>query len=323
MKIISVLIPAKNEERHVEKCLRSLINQTLERHRYEIIFADNMSTDNTFNLAKKYADIAFQSDAKKIGQLRNELADRAAGNIYIYIDADCTAEDDYLESIHTYFDNNPDIAVIGGYIRAPLEPPFLVKGWALPKEEHITNTNIAATGSMAIRSSCFKKIGGFNQNISAGEDTEFSARTIKNGFRIVLHPKASVVHHGFPSATSSFLARQFWQTKDYIRTRKRGIDLIFLATATYLFLFIPVIIGLTITEQKLVLLSATLQCLIIASITTLKIVKIPKKKLNYVIPVIYTTTLYLLARSAGLAHSLARETIAMWTKKPIRITNRK
>ena len=53
----SIVIPAYNEQDHLESTLLSLSNQSIPRESYEIIVVDNGSTDKTTDLAEKYADI--------------------------------------------------------------------------------------------------------------------------------------------------------------------------------------------------------------------------------------------------------------------------
>ncbi len=52
---ISVVIPAFNEEKYIETCLKSLRNQKFDGN-FEIIVADDSSEDNTVKIAEKYAD---------------------------------------------------------------------------------------------------------------------------------------------------------------------------------------------------------------------------------------------------------------------------
>ena len=54
--LVSVIIPTYNSSRTLEKCLESIKNQTYKN--IEIIVVDNNSTDNTKEIAKKFADKA-------------------------------------------------------------------------------------------------------------------------------------------------------------------------------------------------------------------------------------------------------------------------
>lgn len=52
--IVSVIIPVYNEEKYIEKCIQSLIEQTYSLLNMEWIFVDGMSTDDTVNIIKQY-----------------------------------------------------------------------------------------------------------------------------------------------------------------------------------------------------------------------------------------------------------------------------
>ena len=54
MPKVSVIVPIYNVEKYLEKCLDSLVNQTLKD--IEIILVNDGSTDNSGQIAKKYAN---------------------------------------------------------------------------------------------------------------------------------------------------------------------------------------------------------------------------------------------------------------------------
>ena len=64
--MISVVIPTYNEGKNIEKCLKSLLKQSLPRREYEIIVVDGKSKDNTVKIAKKYADRVVQQKASAL-----------------------------------------------------------------------------------------------------------------------------------------------------------------------------------------------------------------------------------------------------------------
>ncbi len=102
---ISVLIPARNEEKNLPKILDDLLNQTYQN--FEIIVYDDNSIDETRNIIKKYNTI--DSRIKyKIGEELPEkwlgknyacynLATEATGDYYVFIDADVRLETQMLE----------------------------------------------------------------------------------------------------------------------------------------------------------------------------------------------------------------------------------
>jgi len=98
--LISVIIPTHNSELTIERCLNSLISQTFSREKFEIIIVDDGSKDNTITIAKRVgADLVLEIDQCFPGKARNVGASKAKGNPLAFIDSDCEAEHDWLESI--------------------------------------------------------------------------------------------------------------------------------------------------------------------------------------------------------------------------------
>ncbi len=83
---VSVIVPVYNEEKHIEACLRSLVNQKVEP--YEIIVIDNNCTDNTINIVKKYPVKIIKENKQGITHARNRGFDSARGDILARCDAD-------------------------------------------------------------------------------------------------------------------------------------------------------------------------------------------------------------------------------------------
>jgi glycosyltransferase involved in cell wall biosynthesis len=49
---VSIILPTKNNENTIKRCLESIEKQTYENR--EVIFVDNYSTDNTYKIAKSF-----------------------------------------------------------------------------------------------------------------------------------------------------------------------------------------------------------------------------------------------------------------------------
>lgn len=97
---ISVLIPAYNVENYIEKCLDSLINQTLSYDKYEIIVVNDGSTDNTENILKKYSNITvINQNNMGISGARNTCLSNANGKYITFVDSDDYVDKSYLEEL--------------------------------------------------------------------------------------------------------------------------------------------------------------------------------------------------------------------------------
>ena len=95
--LITIIIPAYNEKKYIEKCLLSIKNQTYGP--IELIVIDDGSTDNTRKIAKKYADILLTQQHQGPGTARNKAAKIAKGKILVFVDADMYLDKDYVKNI--------------------------------------------------------------------------------------------------------------------------------------------------------------------------------------------------------------------------------
>ena len=93
MSDISIIVPAYNAEKYIEKCIESLIHQTKEE--LEFIIVNDGSTDHTEEIVKKYKDKRikyFKNKNQGIGKTRNFGIEKAKSNYIMFLDSD-----DYLE----------------------------------------------------------------------------------------------------------------------------------------------------------------------------------------------------------------------------------
>lgn len=113
--LISIVIPAFNEAKNIQKCLQSLKAQDYSGET-EIIVVDNNSSDNTADLARQEgAMVVFEKQAGVI--FAREAGTRAAsGQIIVQTDADSFYTPHWLSTIVETFSKNPDaVAVIGSF----------------------------------------------------------------------------------------------------------------------------------------------------------------------------------------------------------------
>lgn len=107
MPKISVIIPCYNVSKWINRCISSLINQTLPNEDYEIICINDGSTDNTLTILKglrvaqpKLIKIIDCKENRKLGTARNIGLKNAGGDWIAFIDGDDWVEKDYLETLY-------------------------------------------------------------------------------------------------------------------------------------------------------------------------------------------------------------------------------
>ncbi len=89
----SIIIPNYNKEIYIKECLDSITNQTLDKSKYEVIFVDDGSTDNSLEIASKYDIKILHSNRLRSGGARNLGISASKGEYLIFIDSD-----DYLSN---------------------------------------------------------------------------------------------------------------------------------------------------------------------------------------------------------------------------------
>jgi glycosyltransferase involved in cell wall biosynthesis len=114
--MISIVVPAFNEEKLIGECLVSLKNQDYKGE-YEIIVVDNASQDNTARVALKMGARVIYCLQKGVSHARQAGADAAAGDIIVQADADTIYPAWWLTRIQKQFDSHPKgVAVAGTFI---------------------------------------------------------------------------------------------------------------------------------------------------------------------------------------------------------------
>ncbi len=164
--MISIVIPALNEERLLPDCLRSVLNQDYCGE-YEVVVVDNGSTDNTRRIAEGYGVRVIDCLRRGIVYARQAGAEAACGTIVIQADADTIYPHDWLSGIIKDFDSHPKAVAVAGRYKY-YSPPF----WA-PIEysiRHLVNLLcLAALGkptcisgaNFAFTRRAFFEIGGY------------------------------------------------------------------------------------------------------------------------------------------------------------------
>ncbi|MEI6529177.1 MAG: glycosyltransferase family 2 protein [Candidatus Falkowbacteria bacterium] len=113
--LISVVIPAYNEGKNIEACLRSIKKQDYEGP-IEIIVVDNNSSDNTAELARNEGASVVFEERPGVIFARQAGTSMAKGDVIIQTDADTTFTPHWLSCIMETFSKNPEaIAVIGSF----------------------------------------------------------------------------------------------------------------------------------------------------------------------------------------------------------------
>lgn len=101
----SIIVPAYNAERHLERCLKSLLNQDLPLDEYEIIVVNDGSMDRTGEILDDYSKhfsnlYHLMIENSGVGVARNYGCEKAVGKYFLFVDADDWIKANVLQEIY-------------------------------------------------------------------------------------------------------------------------------------------------------------------------------------------------------------------------------
>ena len=196
---VSVIIPAYNEEKYLERTLQAL-------HDVEVIVVCNGCTDKTEEIAKKYATKIIVLKEKGVSHARNEGVKAASHERLVFLDADIRVDETVLKNI---FESSFRI----GTCHVKADSSYLFDRLAMLYKSQ-THRFGYCTGLLFIDKMVFEKIGGFDESLSAGEDGQLlRAAKKENRYGVV---KGYVYNNMRRYRKKGYLAICFYWIKQYI-----------------------------------------------------------------------------------------------------------
>jgi glycosyltransferase involved in cell wall biosynthesis len=222
VKTISIIVVTLNEAAHIQQLMSSI--DRLERPSdlaLETILIDGGSTDGTADAAHK-ADFAklIVIEGASIPACRNRGLAEARGKIIAFLDGDCEPARDWLVNALPHLEGT-DPVIIGWPVKPPTPGTWVQRAW----HTHWMFKNRAATSNEPVREEAFRlittrnmlltrstadQLGGFDEHLPTGEDTDFVFRAYAKGIRVLGVPSLCVTHHGEPSTLGDFFRQQLW-----------------------------------------------------------------------------------------------------------------
>jgi len=216
LPLVSVIIPCRNEEKFISRCLDSIVTNDYPKEKLEVLIIDGMSDDKTREIIdgyiKQYSYIKLLDNHKKFTPFALNIGVKESkGEIIIRMDAHSTYKKDYISTCIKYL-NEYDADNIGGIWKIiPREKTLVAKSIAF------ASSSIFGAGDAYYRrgysgeprwvdtvfGGCYKKevfdkIGLFNENLLRSQDMEFNLRLRKAGGKILLVP--DIVSYYYPKS---------------------------------------------------------------------------------------------------------------------------
>lgn len=316
LKFVSIVIPAFNEEKYIESVLQRVFSLDYPRDMYEVIVVDNGSTDDTVHIARKYTDKVYVHKGVKVGAVRNFGVLNAQGDYIAFLDSDCIPPEAWLMDAFKYMDVN-GCDVVGGTCLLRDDPSWVETSWVINQNPRDQVNGSLMGGSILIKKSVFISVGGFDESMSAGEDSALGDRLIALGFVVHIAKCCAFVHLGYPRDLYEFTGRQFWHASSYLRSRKkRSIDYILFLSIFFLMCFLLTPVGYIYSIKCGIFLSLLLLTLpILLTLKRAIRARFFTYRIDSYLKMYVLDFCYLLGRAGGVAKSILIELNIIADKK--------
>lgn len=209
---VSVIVPCRNEEYYIERCISSLLRTNYPISHLEILIVDGSSTDGTkaklASLKQKYPIIQIFDNPKRIIPVAMNIGiANSTGDIVLKVDAHSTYPENYIAQCAKFM-TEYQADNIGGHLSVtPSSNTIVAKSIALVLSSKLgsgygsTKTKVSVpTWTDSVGFGCYKrstldKIGYYNEALTRGSDMDLNNRLRSNGGKILKVPEITVDYY--------------------------------------------------------------------------------------------------------------------------------
>lgn len=238
-KKVSVVIPCRNEEDFIVRCLDSVINSDYPAQLVEILVCDGMSNDRTPAIIEEYSrknsSIRYLINEKiTTPYALNSGIKNATGDVIIILGAHAELSANYISECVSVLEKKSDVWCAGGLLNnvstdeltnsvsLAMSAPFGVGNAHFRTGLKAGYVDTVAFG--AYRKEVFEKIGLFDEELARNQDDEFNFRLLKNGGKIWLSTNTSATYYvrsSFSKLFQQYFQYGYW--KVYVNKKHKSI----------------------------------------------------------------------------------------------------
>ena len=210
---VSIIIPVYNQFAYTYFCIKSIVENAGDVP-YEIIVADDCSTDKTKRIADCISNIKVCKTDRNVRFLLNcnHAAETAQGEFILFLNNDTFVHPDWLSSLVETMDHDPKAGIVGAklvYANGALQEAGGIvfrdaSAWNYGNGEnpdvsdynYLKECDYTSGASLMIRTTLWKEIGGFDERFVPAyyEDTDLCFEARRHGYKVIYQPKAVVTH---------------------------------------------------------------------------------------------------------------------------------
>ena len=211
--VVSIVIPVYNQIQYTYSCLLSILEHTKDVS-YEVIIADDVSTDVTEHLSEYAQGLVICRNTTNQGFLRNcnNAARHARGRYVMFLNNDTQVTDGWLSSLVKLIESDPSIGMVGSKLVYPdgrlQEAGGIIwsdgSGWNYgrlddpdkPEYNYVKDVDYISGAAILLSNELWKQIGGFDTRFAPAycEDSDLAFEVRKAGYRVVYQPLSKIIH---------------------------------------------------------------------------------------------------------------------------------
>lgn len=210
---VSIIIPSYNQVDYTFNCICSIYYNNSFTD-YEIIIADDKSSESTELLSECFENIVIIRNETNLGFLKNcnNAATKARGKYLVFLNNDTQVQKNWLEELLVVFRNFKDVGLVGSKLLYPdgrlQEAGGIIwqdgSGWNYgnidnprkPEYNYLKEADYISGASIMISAELWKATGGFDERYAPAyfEDSDMCFQVRDKGYKVMYQPFSVVVH---------------------------------------------------------------------------------------------------------------------------------
>jgi len=210
---VSIIIPVYNQFEYTYNCIKSIVENTTDIS-YEIIIADDVSSDKTLDINDIVKNIIVIRNEKNLGFLLNcnNASKKARGKYLYFLNNDTNIQKNTIVKLIETFNNFGKVGLVGSKLVYPdgkLQEAGGIfwndaSAWnygnraeaEMPEYNYVKEVDYVSGASMMIPKNIWEEIDGFDERYVPAycEDSDLAFEVRRKGYKVMYQPKSVVVH---------------------------------------------------------------------------------------------------------------------------------
>jgi GT2 family glycosyltransferase len=243
--IITLQIVNYNSREYLRTCLDSIEKSSFPKKDLQIIIINNEAESLVAGSVRHGANLAVEIvEAGKnlgFGKAHNLGFERAKGDYILFLNPDTRISENTIIELVEIFENNIEAGIAGPLLVdengatgdehcGSKKTPFSIikakiTGGKFPNLNDVVEVDWLSGGAMMVRKDLFAELGGFDENyFMYYEDVDFCLRARNRNLKVIVNPRAKVLHAGGKSFTGSKeKKRHYYSSQDYYLQKNFGL----------------------------------------------------------------------------------------------------